>query len=477
MNITINTDSGNLQETIILPFLQDQVDFELIAQTTGMTRKPSFEAGFKSVKKLFDQKEREVYLLGLGNAGDRGRWHLAFLSLIKKEGKNWKNGLTIKCEHLDPLVEETAALGFQLAGYNVGVFKSDIVSWPDEDFTLHIPSGSEDLIRQGLVTGETLASIMALVDAPGNKKPPSHLGEWALRSGKQYGYEVRVLEGSALREEGFHALLAVGQGSAHPPVLIQSIYRPEGLDPDSPVIGLVGKGVTFDTGGLSIKKAQNMHYMKSDMGGAAAVLGAVELAARLKLPVHIVGIVGSAENAVDANSYRPGDVIDSYSGKTIEIIDTDAEGRLILADAICYINRKFKPHWLIDLATLTGSAVMALGYASGALFSNDEHLASGFVKAGEKVRERVWRMPLYSEFNAEIESDVADVRNLSGKAVAGAITAAKFLEYFTEEHPRWAHLDIAGVAFGDTDYAKMKSATGFGPRLLIEVIRQLTGIS
>ncbi|MEJ2004660.1 MAG: M17 family metallopeptidase, partial [Cyclobacteriaceae bacterium] len=205
----------------------------------------------------------------------------------------------------------------------------------------------------------------------------------------------------------------------------------------------------------------------------AAVLGAVELAARLQLNIHVVAVIGSAENAVDAERYRPGDVIDSYSGKSIEIIDTDAEGRVILADALAYINKNYKPHWIIDLATLTGSAVMALGYAAGALFTSNDEMSAALQSAGDKVFERLWRMPLYSDFDQDIQSDIADVRNLSGKPVAGAITAAKFLEFFTDDHPRWAHLDIAGVAFGDSDFSKMKSASGYGPRLLVEVMKQL----
>ena len=235
----------------------------------------------------------------------------------------------------------------------------------------------------------------------------------------------------------------------------------------------MGKGITFDTGGLSIKGAQNLHYMKSDMGGGAAVLGAVELAARLKLDIHVVGLVACAENAVDANSYRPGDVINSYSGKTIEIIDTDAEGRLALADGLAYMQKKYAPEFIINLATLTGSSVMTLGYSAGALFSNNDELAAVISQCGYQVNERVWRLPLFEDFEKDLESDIADVRNFSGKPVAGAITAAKFLQYFVDSQVKWAHLDIAGVAFGDSEFSKMKSAKGYGPRLLIEIMEKL----
>jgi leucyl aminopeptidase len=238
-------------------------------------------------------------------------------------------------------------------------------------------------------------------------------------------------------------------------------------------LGLVGKGVTFDTGGLSIKKATNMHYMKSDMGGAAAVLGAMELVARLKLRMNIDAVIPVAENSVDAKSIRPGDVIGSYAGKSIEVIDTDAEGRLILADGLSYIQQQSDPEMLVDLATLTGSCVATLGYHAAGLFSNNDPLADQLTIAGELSGARVWRLPIWESYADELQSDVADIKNLSGQPVAGAITAAKFLEAFVREKQQWAHLDIAGVAFGSTDHAKMKSATGYGVRLLLEFIKSL----
>jgi leucyl aminopeptidase len=229
----------------------------------------------------------------------------------------------------------------------------------------------------------------------------------------------------------------------------------------------VGKGVTFDTGGLSIKPSTNMHYMKSDMGGAAAVLGTMEAAARLQLPLHLYGIVPSTDNSVDARAVKPSEVISSYSGRTIEVIDTDAEGRLILADGLAFTVRNHRPEVVIDLATLTGSAVRTFGYQVGALFSNNDELANALFDAGETSGERVWRLPLHAAYAEEMKSDIADIKNLGSRPVAGAITAAKFLEFFIGDHPRWAHLDIAGVAFGDSPFATGKVATGFGIRLLL----------
>jgi leucyl aminopeptidase len=229
---------------------------------------------------------------------------------------------------------------------------------------------------------------------------------------------------------------------------------------------LVGKGVTFDTGGVSLKQSTNMHYMKSDMGGAAAVLGTIELAAKLQLPVNLVGIIPATENSIDGLATKPGDVIGSYAGKTIEVIDTDAEGRLILADGLHYAQRNYELDTIIDLATLTGSCVATLGYAAAGLFTNNESLAQSLYESGWQTGEKLWRLPLWDDYKDELKSDVADVKNFHGKPVAGAIVAAKFLEVFVDNHPSWAHLDIAGTAFADSELGSMKSATAFGVRLL-----------
>ena len=475
----ISSDKKPGYPNVILPFYEDQIDTSLIEDVSGHTLNNSFSGAFKEISILFHPtSDKTIYLLGLGKKENYGRQHVSFRWLAHQHQKNWKKGISILASHLDSRSLEAVGLGLGLATYKIGRFKTDVDKNPfyTDKFTAEciVARESGDLVSRGFMIADTLCGIMALVDAPGNEKPPEVLAKWAEDSAKKHGYKVSILNKKMLEKEGLHALLAVGQGSKFPPVLIKSEYRPKKNLAKIPMVGLVGKGITFDTGGLSIKGSQNLHYMKSDMGGAAAVLGAVELAARLKLNIHVVGIVASAENAVDANSYRPGDVIKSYSGKTIEIIDTDVEGRLILADALAYMEKNYTPEHLIDLATLTGNAVMALGYSAGAMFSNNDELATLLSTAGEKVHERVWRLPLYDDFESELESDIADVRNFSGKPIAGAITAAKFLEYFVKDHPRWAHLDIAGVAFGDSEFSKMKSAKGFGPRLLLEVMQQLS---
>jgi leucyl aminopeptidase len=268
------------------------------------------------------------------------------------------------------------------------------------------------------------------------------------------------------------AFLAVGKGSENEPQFIIMNYSPKEKGAKLKHIGIVGKGITFDTGGLNIKTSGMVH-MKCDMAGGAAVFGAMQLIADLQLPFQITAIVPCAENSVDAKSFLPSDVIHSYSGNSIEIIDTDAEGRLVLADGLSYLITNFKPEYVIDIATLTGSSIGTFGYECGALFTNNDEMSKKLQESGTAIGERLWPLPLWDAYKSDIESDIADVKNYSGKPIAGAISAAKFLEYFTQEHTAWAHLDIAGVAFGDDEFAKSKHATAYGVHLLTKFIENL----
>jgi len=466
-------------KVVLLPFYKGKVDFDLIRHYTGASNDPDFTGNFKQMMSLFHMSEPvKVYLVGLGEEKDQPKEHDAFRWIAHKRNKSLESGMYVDCRHLEAEITESVALGLSLASYQLGIYKSgdaEASALYGADFEVKVASSQADqsLLDQGKATADSMMQIMALVDAPGNVKTPTFLAEWAKSSAETYGYQCEVLDEKALKAQGFDAVLAVGQGSQHPSVLIKVEHKPYGLTGNTPKVGLVGKGITFDTGGLSIKPSANMHYMKSDMGGAAAVLGAVELAAKLNLPIHIVGMVASAENAVDANSVKPGDVIGSYSGKSIEVIDTDAEGRLVLADALSYMIKEHQPDYLIDLATLTGSTVRTLAYSAAAMFTHDDALAELVSETGVELHERAWRLPLYDDFDADLHSDIADVRNFSGKPIAGAITAAKFLEFFVEEHPHWMHLDIAGVAFGDSPYAKMKCSSGYGVRLLVALMKKM----
>jgi len=376
---------------------------------------------------------------------------------------------------------EAAVNGLALGAYQIGRHKTGgnaephPLKDPDATLLLYLPENLQQTgmaaARKGFEIAEIQQRIFDMVNAPANKKTPADLAAWAQASAKRHGFTATVYDRKQSEALGLHALLAVGKGSEHPPFFIVLEYAPANAVKK---VALVGKGVTFDTGGLSIKPSSNLHYMKSDMGGAAAVLGALEAAAELRLPIHLTGVILAAENSVDALALRPSDVIGSYSGKTIEIIDTDAEGRLILADGLTYAVRNHQPDVVIDLATLTGSVVRTLGYHAAGIFSNNDTLSKQLCEAGDSVGERLWPLPLWDVYKEDIKSDIADLRNFSGKQVAGAISAAKFLEVFVEEHPAWAHLDIAGVAFNDSEFTSQKSATAYGVRLLLAYLEGLS---
>ncbi len=327
-------------------------------------------------------------------------------------------------------------------------------------------------VEQGASAGAAIArGVMLardLANGPGNDITPAKLGEAALAIGERTGIRVTVLGLDELKAQGFGGIVGVGQGSAQPPRFIIMEYgaKQAGI----PTICLVGKGITFDTGGISIKPADKMDEMKMDMGGAAAVLGAMQAIGELKLPLHAVGLVASAENMPSGTAYRPGDILKTLSGKTIEVLNTDAEGRIVLADALYYAQR-YQPDGIIDLATLTGAIVVALGTHVTGIMSNNDALAGRILRAGEATGERAWRLPLWESYSEIIKSDIADIKNTGGR-YGGAINAAAFLEHFVGDYP-WVHMDIAGTAWTDQKPKAYtpKGATGVGVRLLIQMLR------
>ncbi|MEY4539947.1 MAG: hypothetical protein RLZZ306_1704 [Bacteroidota bacterium] len=474
----LNTDT----KVIIFSFSQDDNfethlqkvsnDFELNLELL----KQDFKADLKEFQIVYSPQNQKVILLGLGKNPNSSDIIKAFRTLFLKQKSKFPNEVTIDVQNLSEDWTEYAVIGSMLGGYDLDLYKTeDKKTFPvfEKGGIINILStaeSAEKAIIRGKAISKTQMQMFDLMNAPANKKTPQTLAKWAIDSGKKFDYSVTILEKQQLKSQKLEALLAVGQGSEHPPVLIIMEYKsPEAKQK----IGLVGKGVTFDTGGISIKSSTNMHLMKSDMGGAAAVFGTIELAAKLKLPVHLVGIIPACENSVDGKSFKPSDVINSYSGKTIEIIDTDAEGRLILADGLNYLVKNYQPNTMIDLATLTGSCVATLGYHAAGLFTNNDNLAQNLTKAADQTGERLWRLPLWDIYKEDITSDIADVRNYSGKPMAGAISATKFLEVFTENHQNWAHLDIAGTAFGDTEFAPQRAGTAFGVRLLLEFLENM----
>jgi leucyl aminopeptidase len=305
-----------------------------------------------------------------------------------------------------------------------------------------------------------------LVNEPANVLYP---GEFARRASSlsKLGVNVEVLDVAAMRKLGMGALLGVGQGSAHDSKLVVMRWNggKRGADP----VAFIGKGVCFDSGGISIKPAQGMEDMKGDMAGAACVVGLMHALAARKAKVNAVGAIGLVENMPDGKAQRPGDIVKTMSGQTIEIINTDAEGRLVLADVLHYVNKRFKPRFMINLATLTGAIVVALGHEYAGLFSNDDKLSERLAKAGEATGERVWRMPLGPEYDKMIDSKFADMKNTGGRW-GGAITAAQLLQRFVNKTP-WAHLDIAGTGFDSPQSDINKSwASGWGVRLLERLV-------
>lgn len=304
-----------------------------------------------------------------------------------------------------------------------------------------------------------------LVSEPANVIFPATLAGQARRL-TRLGVKVEVLDAERLKQLGMGALLGVAQGSAHGPRLAVMRWNGAPRARDKRPIAFVGKGVTFDTGGISIKPSKGLEEMKWDMAGAAAVIGLMKAMSLRKARVNAVGVVALVENMPSGTAQRPGDVVTSMSGQTIEVVNTDAEGRLVLADALWYCQQRFKPRFMVDLATLTGAVVVALGHEHAGLFANDDTLAERLSEAGKAVGEKLWRLPLGEAYDKEIKSDIADVKNVGDGRGAGSITAAQFLQRFVNELP-WAHLDIAGMAWSKKESPCVpKGGTGFGVRLL-----------
>ncbi len=306
-----------------------------------------------------------------------------------------------------------------------------------------------------------------LVSEPPNVLYPQSMAERCQELTK-LGLEVEVLDEKKMKKLGMGALLGVGQGSVQPPRLVVMTWN-GGAKDDAPV-AFVGKGITFDTGGISIKPAANMDEMKWDMGGSGTVVGLMAVLAGRKAKVNAVGVVALAENMPDGNAQRPGDIVTTMSGQTIEVLNTDAEGRLVLADALWYTQDQFKPKFMVDLATLTGAIIVSLGNEHAGLFSNDDDLSAKLTEAGLKTGEKLWRLPLSPAYDKDIDSDVADVKNIGRPMTAGSIIGAQFLQRFVNKVP-WAHLDIAGTAWSkEAKGAVPKGATAFGVRLLDNLV-------
>ena len=342
----------------------------------------------------------------------------------------------------------------------------------NSEFHLVLSSFSEENLKELSLKTSALCegqfACMEWLNKPQNFKRVPHISGFLKEISEKYHLKQTVFDRKKSEEIGLGAFLSVNQGSSQEAAFTILEYQSE--NPGTKTVGLVGKCVLFDTGGISIKGSENLHYMKSDMGGATAVIGTLVAAAKMKLPVNIIAILPITDNAVSNTAYIPSDVIKAYNGKTIEVLNTDAEGRMTLADGLSYLSKNYKTDALIDLATLTGSSVRMFGYTCGAYFSNNDDLKKSLENSGDKTNQRLWNLPLWDIWKDDFKSDVADFKNISSKPFGDCIVAGKFLEQFIEGHPNWAHLDIAGVAFGNVRYMKEKGATGYGVQLLIDFL-------
>jgi leucyl aminopeptidase len=366
-----------------------------------------------------------------------------------------------------------AVEGFCLGGYSFESYKtSKEESAVVEELTiLHDEKAPVDIAEKIIEETKTVCDAVCftrdLVSQPGNVATPSYIAEKAAEMAGRYNLSYRIWEKDEIERQSMEALLAVAKGSHQPPKFIVLEYG-GGVEGAAPTV-LVGKGITFDSGGISLKPREGMEKMKNDMAGAAAVMGTLMAVAGLKLPVNVVGLIPAAENLPGGAAFKPGDIIKSKSGQTIEINNTDAEGRLVLCDALNYA-LTYNPSAIIDIATLTGACVVALGGFATGLLGNDDTLKTDLLKAGETTGDRVWELPLWEEYGEAMKSDIADLKN-SGGASGGTISAAWFLKNFVGE-TKWAHLDIAGTAWEEKGRHYLpKGATGAGVRLLVEYLR------
>lgn len=483
MKVVVQQSAALEQESplLVLNVYEGEGLPELLA---GMVEEGDAVGGFKQQLLLYSRgalPAKRVLLQGLGkrSALTADRLRQAAAQAAQKARELKLTGYASDLPTGDTIAPETAAQavaeGAQLGLYRYLRYKTTgkEAESPALDTLTLLVDGDAEAASRGAATGEAIARGVAfardLANGPPNDVTPTYLGQQAEELGARLGLKVTVFGLDELREQGFGGLLAVAQGSAQPPRFIVMEYgqAAEG----TPTVVLVGKGITFDTGGISIKPAEKMDDMKMDMGGAAAVFGAMHAVGEIKPPLHVVALISSAENMPSGTAYRPGDIITTLSGKTVEVLNTDAEGRIVLADALHYAQR-YNPQGVVDLATLTGAIMVALGpHAMGAM-GNNAGLMARVLRAGEASGERAWELPLWDEYREMVRSEIADVRNTGGSRFGGAITGAAFLDAFVGEMP-WVHLDIAGTAWTESRPKAYHSrgATGIGVRLLVQMLR------
>jgi leucyl aminopeptidase len=486
MDIRIQT-GDILQQASDLCVLGVLAGVPLPASVAGLLEPTDFTGRTNQTVLLYPRgaiAPRRLMLVGLGkrDAVSAESIRRAGATAIKQAQALQVPAVTVGVQGEIPLSPEVTAQAFaegiELGAYRYLNYRTKLPlekTFEVERVTVFPSGGNEEATRAGTTVGQIIGRGVSfardLVNSPGYAMTPAALGDEAESLGKRLGLKVTVLDKAQLTEQGFGGILAVGKGSDNEPRFIVMEYGE--ASSGKPTICLVGKGLTFDSGGLSLKPPEAMETMKSDMGGAAAVFGAMQVVAELKLPLHVVGLISSAENMPSSNSYRPGDIVTSLSGTTIEVLNTDAEGRIILSDALFYAQR-YNPAAIVELSTLTGAIIIALGSNVTGMMGTDQALADRISRAGEASGERVWQFPLWDEYHEMIKSDIADIKNMAGRP-AGSITAGAFLAAFVGEYP-FVHLDIAGTAWIDRPAKPYdsKGGSGVGVRLLTEFLRDYT---
>jgi len=430
-------------------------------------------------------EESHARRLGLVGMGSESKIDVDVVRCVAARGESLARACkaeTVAIVHpdlgLDPeSVSQALVEGYMLASYRFLRYKTEGDGYTGADrLVLHVADqekGSRRGVERGRIVAEAVMTARDLVNTSPDEKTATAFARSIEKLGKKHGFTTSIWDKQLIEEEGMRGLLAVNRGSQEPPTFTILEWTPENASNEWPIV-LVGKGIVFDTGGLSLKPTKDsMDHMKADMAGAAAVVGAMEAIARLELPINVIGLIPATDNRPGENAYVPGDVIKMHSGKTVEVLNTDAEGRLVLADALSYA-KTYRPALVIDLATLTGAQVVALGSEVAAVMTNDRPGAGerldAIESAGRRSGDLVHRMPMFEHYGKQIESDVADIKNVGGRE-AGTITAGKFLEHFVD-YP-WIHVDLAGPSYITSDKPyRAKGGTGFGVRLLVEFLRE-----
>lgn len=428
---------------------------------------------------LFGMDETDT--LVIAGLGDEKKITTAFLrnlsgSAMREAKKNQKKKILVEMPAIAGIPEEkilrSLSEGFLLADYEyLRKSKPDKKPRPEEILIYGASEQNRSVIEESVKVSEAVNYTRELINENAEKITTVELGNEALKIARQYKLKATLIDEKQLKKQGFGLITAVGQGAANPPRIVTLEYKNGGAK--GKTIALIGKGICFDSGGLNLKPSGYLEDMRHDMAGAASVLGTMKAIASLKLKINVIGVMAIAENAIGSRAYKPGDIFTAYNGKTVEVLNTDAEGRLVLADALSYTEEKFKPDYIVDIATLTGAVVIALGDQYAGLMSQDKELEEALLKASQETDERIWPLPLTEPYMDEMKSDIADLKNIGEGRNAGTIRGAAFLSAFIK-NTKWAHLDIAGVSWNHKKQgAEPKYASGFGVRLFVNLCSKI----